>query len=72
MDPFHVVCLAGDALNDDPPGRQITRDAKTYHVARGPDRTIVTWTQQGHTCLIVAPSTVPESSLVDLAASRNV
>jgi hypothetical protein len=35
-------------------------------------RTIVTWNQQGHTCVIAAPATVPSSRLVDLAASRNV
>ena len=64
--------VAGAALDDDPPGRQITRDGKTYTVARGGEQTLVTWTQQGHTCVIVAPSAVPQSSLVDLAASRNV
>jgi hypothetical protein len=63
--------VAGDALEDDPPGRPLTRDGRTYHVAEGSERTVVTWTQQGHTCLLVAPATVPESSLVDLAASRN-
>jgi hypothetical protein len=28
--------------------------------------------QQGHTCVIVAPSALPGGRLVDLAASRNV
>jgi hypothetical protein len=64
--------VSGDALGADPPGREVTRDGKTYHVASGPDRTIVTWTQQGHTCVIAAPATVPSTRLVDLAASRNV
>ena len=54
------------------PGRQVTREGKTYHVAEAGERTIVTWTQQGHTCVIVAPSAVPQETLVDLAASRNV
>jgi Ca2+-binding RTX toxin-like protein len=35
------------------------------------EHTLVTWTQQGHTCTIVASSAVPEARLVDLAASRN-
>jgi hypothetical protein len=64
--------VSGDALQGEPPGRQVTRKGKTYHVASGDRRTIVTWTQQGHTCVIVAPSTVPPERLVDLAASRNV
>ncbi len=64
--------VAGDALGDDPPGREVTREGKTYSLARGGERTTVTWTQQGHTCVIVAPATVPARTLVDLAASRNV
>jgi hypothetical protein len=64
--------VAGDPLGGDPAGRQVEHKGKTYEVARGEERTIVTWTQEGHTCVIVAPSTVPQSNLVDLAASRNV
>jgi hypothetical protein len=63
--------VAGDALGGNPPGREVTRKGKTYNVAPSGERTIVTWTQQGQTCVIVAPSTVPRSSLVALAASRN-
>ena len=43
-----------------------------YVLAFARGRTIVTWNQQGHTCVIAAPATVPSSRLVDLAASRNV
>jgi hypothetical protein len=64
--------VAGPALGGDPPGREITRNGRTYDLARNGDRTIVTWTQQGHTCAIVAPSALPGGRLVDLAASRNV
>jgi hypothetical protein len=28
----------------------------------------VTWTEQGHTCVIDAPSSVPEGKLVELAS----
>ena len=63
--------VAGDALGGNPPGREVTRKGNTYNVARSGERTIVTWTQQGHTCVIAAPATVPRSSLVALAASRN-
>jgi hypothetical protein len=64
--------VSGDALDAEPPGREVTREGKTYHVASRGDRTIVTWEQQGHTCVIAAPATVPSTRLVDLAASRNV
>jgi hypothetical protein len=64
--------VSGDELDAEPPGREVTRDGKSYHVASAGGRTIVTWTQQGHTCVIAAQSTVPSTRLVDLAASRNV
>ena len=64
--------VSGDPLGGNPPGRQVTRKGNTYHVAREGEHTTVTWTQQGHTCAIVASSTVPQANLVDLAASRNV
>ena len=64
--------VSGDTLNATPPGRRVTRNGKLYHVAQAGDRTIVTWNQQGHTCVIVAPSGVPRARVVDLAASRNV
>ena len=55
-----------------PPGRPVTRNGKLYHVTQAGGRTIVTWNQQGHTCAIVAPTQVPRSRVVELAASRNV
>jgi len=64
--------LAGDPLREHPPGRRVVREGNTYHVAQAGKRTLVTWTQQGHTCAIVASSTVPQARLLDLAASRNV
>jgi hypothetical protein len=64
--------VAGEPLGGHPAGQRIIHKGKTYHVARGAQRTIITWTQQGHTCVIVAPSAVPQSRLVGLAASRNV
>lgn len=64
--------VSGDTLGAEPPGRQVTRKGKTYHVTSARGRTIVTWNQQGHTCVITAPSEVPRARLVDLAASRNV
>ena len=64
--------VSGEPLGGNPPGRQVTREGNTYDVAQAGERTIVTWTQEGHTCVLVAPSAVPPERLVDLAASRNV
>jgi hypothetical protein len=64
--------VSGDTLGAEPSGRQVTREGKNYFVASARGRTIVTWTQEGHTCVINAPSKVPATRLVDLAASRNV
>jgi hypothetical protein len=64
--------VSGDVLDADPPGREVTFKGKTYHVASAGARTVVTWNQQGHTCVIAAPSEVPRTRLVELAASRNV
>jgi hypothetical protein len=63
--------VAGEPLEESPPGRSVSRSGNTYHVAQAGDRTLVTWTQQGHTCTFVASASVPEAKLVDLAASRN-
>jgi hypothetical protein len=63
--------VAGEPLREHPPGREVTRAGNAYRVARAGEHTLVTWTQQGHTCTIVASSAVPEARLVDLAASRN-
>jgi hypothetical protein len=49
----------GAPLPETPRGQEIVHEGKTYHLANSPDRTVVTWTQQGHTCLIVASSEVP-------------
>ena len=64
--------VSGDALDGNPPGREVTRSGNTYDVARVGERTIVTWTQEDHTCVITAPAAVPRGRLVGLAASRNV
>jgi hypothetical protein len=63
--------VAGTPLRERPTGEEVVRDGNSYHVADSGPRTVVTWTQQGHTCVIVASSKVPSSTLVDLAASRN-
>lgn len=62
----------GPPLDEAPPGREVVRDGNTYHVADAGSNTVVTWEQQGHTCVIVASDEVPASQLVELADSRNV
>jgi anti-sigma factor RsiW len=64
--------VSGDALGANPPGQRVTRKGKHYYIDQAGGRRIVTWKQQGHTCAIVAPSALPQTRLVDLAASRNV
>ena len=51
--------VAGKPLDETPPGEPVRRDGNAYAVAREGDRQIVTWTQQGHTCAIVASGSVP-------------
>ena len=63
--------VAGEPIVGRPPGHTVTNAGNTYHVADAGEHTLVTWTQQGHTCTFVASSTVPEARLVELAASRN-
>jgi hypothetical protein len=64
--------LAGEPLGADPAASRVRRNGNAYDVAgNGAGNTLVTWTQQGHTCVIVAPAGVPRSRLLDLAASRN-
>jgi hypothetical protein len=62
----------GPPLDEEPPGRKVVRGDNTYHVADSGQSTVVTWEQQGHTCVIVASGDVPAAQLVELADSRNV
>lgn len=71
-DDLGYSIVHGEALEQRPGGDEVVRDGKTYHVAGDGPRTVVTWTQQGQTCVIAASSEVPRSTLVELAASRNV
>jgi hypothetical protein len=64
--------LSGPAIDRTPPGRPRVHEGKTYHVAESPQRTLVSWTQQGHTCLIVGSAEIPSDRLVEIAASRNI
>jgi hypothetical protein len=62
----------GEELAPTPAGEKVVHKGKTYHLSSDGPNTVVTWTQQGRTCVIVASSQVPRAKLVELAASRNV
>ena len=64
--------VAGDVLAATRPGARSRARARPTASPAAASAPIVTWTQQGHTCVIVAPSAVPRAGLLDLAASRNV
>jgi hypothetical protein len=64
--------VGGEPLEAPPGGDAVTHEGKTYHVSAAGSHTVLTWRQQGHTCVIVASAEVPRAKLVELAASRNV
>ena len=64
--------VAGKALGQAPAGDDVVKAGETYRVAHDGGRTTVSWTQEGHTCVIDAPSTVPDAKLLELASSSNI
>ena len=54
---------------DEPDGARVhTVDGVEYRVVRDAGETVVVWEEGGHTCVLSAPSGVPEDRLVELAA----
>jgi hypothetical protein len=64
--------VAGEPIGGAPAGEDVVGGDETYRVAHAAGRTTVTWTQDGHTCVIDAPSTVPDAKLLELASWANV
>jgi len=64
--------VAGAALAANPGDGEVERRGTTYRVFNRGGRTTVTWEEQGHTCVLDAPPSVPVETLVDLAAWDNV
>jgi len=64
--------VAGDALSGAPAGDDVVKAGETYRVAHDGGRTTVSWTQEGHTCVIDAPSTVADAKLLEFASSSNI
>jgi hypothetical protein len=63
--------VAGEPVGGAPPGADVVRDGETYRVAHDGGRTTIAWTQAGHTCVIDAPSKVPDAKLLELASWQN-
>jgi hypothetical protein len=64
--------VGGEPVGGAPAGRDLREGAETYRVAHSAGRTTVAWSQHGHTCVIDAPSVVPDAKLVELASWENV
>jgi hypothetical protein len=60
--------LGGDTIKVPADARAVRIRGDTYHVMNRGDRRIVVWNRDGHTCVMSAPMSVPESRLVFLAA----
>jgi hypothetical protein len=60
--------LGGDTI-DAPSGSQAkTKNGVKLFITQNEGRRIVTWTRNGHTCVLSAPLAVPEDKLLELAA----
>jgi len=60
--------LGGDTI-DAPSGAQVTtKNGVKLFITKNEGRRIVTWTRNGHTCVLSAPLAVPQDKLVQLAA----
>lgn len=64
--------VAGKALEGAAAGDDVVKAGETYRVAHDGGRTTVSWKQEGHTCVIDAPSTVADAKLLELASSSNI
>jgi hypothetical protein len=61
--------VAGKALSWPSGARTVTRHGVEVHFLRHGGRTIATWREHGHQCVISAPPSVPVGRVVELAAS---
>jgi hypothetical protein len=60
--------LGGDKIDAPSGARKVTRNGTTLWVTQDKGRRIVTWTRNGHTCVLSAPLAVPELKLLQLAS----
>lgn len=60
--------LGGDTIGAPSGARETTKNGVKLFVTQDHGRRIVTWTRDGHTCVLSAPTTAPEEKLLELAA----
>jgi hypothetical protein len=60
--------LGGEAIAPPEDARTMRLRGKDFHVIDRGNQRIVVWDRAGHTCVMVAPASVPQERLLDLAA----
>jgi hypothetical protein len=60
--------LGGDTIDAPSGSRETTHNGVKLFITEKDGRRIVTWTRNGHTCVLSAPVAVPEPKLLELAA----
>jgi hypothetical protein len=60
--------LAGDTIDPPSDARKLTDEGVDFWVIEENGRRVVTWTRDGHTCVLSAPLGVPEKNLLSLAS----
>jgi hypothetical protein len=60
--------LGGDKIDAPSGARKQTKNGVKLWIAEDHGRRIVTWTRNGHTCVLSAPLAVPEQKLLQLAS----
>ena len=60
--------LGGDTIDAPSGAQETTKNGVKLFITKDNGRRIVTWTRNGHTCVLSAPLAVPEDKLLQLAA----
>jgi hypothetical protein len=60
--------LGGDTIEAPSGSQEKTKNGVKLFITQKDGRRIVTWTRNGHTCVLSAPIAVPEDKLLELAA----
>jgi hypothetical protein len=63
--------LGGEAIPAPAGARTLHKRGKTFYLLERNGRRVIVWDRAGHTCVMSAPTSVPQSRLVDLAAWDN-
>jgi hypothetical protein len=60
--------LGGDTIDAPSGSQETTKNGVELFITENEGRRIVTWTRNGHTCVLSAPLAVPQDKLLELAA----